>query len=358
MGVMVLCVCRPAVAALSAPEAFSGLLSSAHVTGPGYYTSATRGVFMGGSTNLYIPNDTADLISISPPTESAGCGGISLFFGGFSFINGAQLEQLVTQVMQNALGYALQLGIRVLCPMCSDILGELQKLAADAAKASRSSCQLAAGLVDSAASHARLGAFTGGTSDACSDLSASQGMSTDYMDAMTSDCQGVQTASTWINTNITTLFASSPDQGSQAAAKQAAQQGNPLWAQLTLAGYGDTYVKEIFISMEGFTSNVQVPGESKPSLHSYPGWNSPDAGKILLDILLYGANPDATKAALPAGAAVSAGLEQAIDDAKKLNYGRLPFYLCRGVSGSSLVTPPAQTPALGGVGGTPFLRMC
>ncbi len=357
--VMGLCVCRPALAATDGPDAFADLLANASVTGPGYYTSATRGVFMGGSTNLYIPNDTVDLISIAPPTYSAGCGGISLFFGGFSFINGAQLEQLVTQVMQNALGYALQLGIRVLCPMCSDILGELQKLAADAAKASRSSCQLAAGLVDSAASHAGLGAFTGGTSDACSDLSASQGMSTDYMDAMTSDCQGVQTASAWINTNIHTLFASSPDQGSQAAAKQAAQQGNPLWAQLTLAGYGDTDVKEIFISMTGFTSNVKAPGDSKPTLHFYPGWNSTDSGRILLDILLFGADPSTTLAALPPSA-VSAGLRQQITDAGKLNYGDLPFDLCRGVDvgGSTLVTPPAQTPASGGAGGIPFLRMC
>jgi len=356
-AVMVLCVCGPALAATDGPDAFADLLANASVTGPGYYTSATRGVFMGGSTQLYVPNDTVDLISIAPPTLSAGCGGISLFFGGFSFISGAQLEQLVTEVMQDALGYALQLGIRVLCPMCSDILGELQKLAADAAKASRSSCQLAASLIDSATSHAGLGAFTGGTSNACSDLSSSQGLSTDYLDAMTSGCQGVTEASAWINTNITTLFASSPAQGSQAAAKQAAQQGNPLWASLTLAGYADTDVKEIFLSMEGFTSHAQAPGDRAPTLHQYPGWG-PDSGPILLDLLLYGANPAATAAALPPGSPVSAGLEQAITDENQEDYKDLPFYLCAGVTGATLAPAPAQTPALGGINGIPFLRMC
>lgn len=361
LGVMVLCVCRPAMAAISAPDAFNSLLSNANVTGPGYYTSATRGVFVGGSTNLYVPNDTVQLISISPPTESAGCGGISLYFGGFSFINGPQLQQLVTEVMQNALGYALQLGIRVLCPMCSDILGELQKMAQTAASSSKSSCQIASNLVQSVASHAGLSASSSGSSGSCADLASSQGKSTDYIDAMTSVCQGVNTASAWINSNINSLFASDPDQGSQEAAKYDSQLGNPLWAQLTLAGYSDTDVKEIFISMVGFTAVAQNPGQTKPSSHFYPGWNSVgiDNGKILLDIILFGADPAHTKQALIAAKLpVTVGLQTEIDNAEKLNYGSLNFDLCRGINGSTLVIPPAQTPAKGGAGNVPFLRMC
>lgn len=361
LAVMGACACLPAAAAVSGPQAFSDLLSNTSVNGPGYYTSATRGVFVAGSTHVWVPSDNVQLISIAPPEVSAGCGGISMFFGGFSFINGAKLQQLVENIMQNALGYAIQLGIRVLCPMCSDILSQLQKMAQSAAQSSANSCQMAQGLVNTAFKASGLNPSSQGVSDVCANQSSSNGSSSDFADAMTSLCQGANNAASWIDRNIASLTSSSSDKGSQAAAKVAAQVGNTRWAALTLAGYSDTYVKEMILSAAGFSAYTKPPGSSKYAMHTFPGWSAvPEAqGKILVDLLIFGADPAQTKALLQKNnPQLEQALDQQLDDAEALHYGDKPFAVCRGISGSSLVSPPADTPAKGQASGVPYLRLC
>src|SRR6266542_6854937 len=80
-----------------------------NATPPGVYESQRRGVMAGGrfttKTRLFDEN----LVSLVLPSWKAGCGGVDLFGGSFSFINTDQIVQLLRTIGANAKGYAFQL---------------------------------------------------------------------------------------------------------------------------------------------------------------------------------------------------------------------------------------------------------
>src|SRR5262245_23929641 len=84
-------------------EAFDGLMGGTNVTAtsPGRFNGNTRNGYTGGSFDLRFPKPSgpATLISIDPPRyPAAGCGGISAHFGGFSFVNGDQIEKMIENI--------------------------------------------------------------------------------------------------------------------------------------------------------------------------------------------------------------------------------------------------------------------
>jgi len=91
-------------------------------------------------------------VSFVPPSFSAGCGGIDLFGGSFSFINMNQFVDLMRAVASNAAGYAFQLAINAMCPDCGNVMSDLQKEVQQLNQMFSNSCQLAQGLVNDAAS--------------------------------------------------------------------------------------------------------------------------------------------------------------------------------------------------------------
>lgn len=90
-----------------------------------------------------------NLIAFAPPHFSAGCGGINMYFGSWSFINGAQLQQLLTAIGQAAATFLFQMAVQAMCQQCSAVLDDLQKASQDMNKLLHNSCQLAAGLFTS-----------------------------------------------------------------------------------------------------------------------------------------------------------------------------------------------------------------
>lgn len=135
--------------------AFSSLIGGngmASVSGPGAYKTDTRNVFVAGGIEARFPRtkSSVSLLSISPPTmPTAGCGGISAHFGGFSFVSGEQIEQLIKNIGQNAVGMVVSVVIKTLCPICDAVIQAMTKLAADAAKLSIDSCAVATNIVSS-----------------------------------------------------------------------------------------------------------------------------------------------------------------------------------------------------------------
>ena len=97
--------------------AFSDMIN---VTPGGAYDTQRRGVISGGSISMRNKIVHPNLISWVPPEINGGCGGIDLFAGSFSFINGAQFTQLSRSIAQAAVGYAFELAIEGhvpdLCP--------------------------------------------------------------------------------------------------------------------------------------------------------------------------------------------------------------------------------------------------
>ena len=61
--------------------------SLSNVTSPGAYNTARRGVFSGGQVYVKFPTKRVNIVSAEAPKITAGCGGIDLYGGSFSFIN-------------------------------------------------------------------------------------------------------------------------------------------------------------------------------------------------------------------------------------------------------------------------------
>jgi hypothetical protein len=129
---------------------FSNLMgpgSASTSSSGGRYTSGARNIFVGGGVEMRFPRTSVTLFSVAPPSFSAGCQGISAHFGGFSFISGKEIEDLVRNIAQGAPGLVINLVIKTLCPMCEAVLQNMQKLAQFAAKANMDSCRVAGNLV-------------------------------------------------------------------------------------------------------------------------------------------------------------------------------------------------------------------
>lgn len=140
---------------LTAPGAHANLRSEmdqmldgmSNYTEPGIYRSQRRGVIAGGAYNMRSPIRNANLLSVVPPSFEAGCGGIDLFGGSFSYINSDRLVQLLRSVASNAVGYSFQVALNAMCPSCLQTIENLQKKLQSLNELSANSCQLAQGLV-------------------------------------------------------------------------------------------------------------------------------------------------------------------------------------------------------------------
>jgi conjugative transfer pilus assembly protein TraH len=106
----------------------------------------------GGSFFARTGNKNIQLVSISLPSVSSGCGGIDVYLGAFSFINSDQIVAFVKQVMSNAPGYLFDLALKTTVPELAAAKDFVQKLATDVNRFNMSSCQAAQAAIGSVAS--------------------------------------------------------------------------------------------------------------------------------------------------------------------------------------------------------------
>ena len=107
--------------------------------------------FTGGGASIRTPIVTANLISFDMPRANAGCGGLDLYGGSFSFINGQALVTLMKAVATNSVGLAFKIGIQTIFPQLSHLISEFQAIIQDLNKLAKNSCNLAHMIVDPAA---------------------------------------------------------------------------------------------------------------------------------------------------------------------------------------------------------------
>jgi len=133
-------------------DAFDNLLASstnASVSEPGQYSSQARHTFVGGGVDIRFPSKQApQLYSVTPIQLNAGCGGISVYFGGFSFISGEEIKQMIQAVAQNSVGVAVELVMTTLCGPCAHVMQVMRSLAKDAANRAIDSCEIARSLME------------------------------------------------------------------------------------------------------------------------------------------------------------------------------------------------------------------
>ena len=122
----------------------SGANPAVAVNQAGYYSSETTNTFTAGGLDVRFPQRTLpSIINVTPMQWSAGCGGISFGFGGFSFINGTQIEGLIKSVAQDAIGMAVELVMTTLCGPCASVMQVMRQLALEASNHSIDACHLA-----------------------------------------------------------------------------------------------------------------------------------------------------------------------------------------------------------------------
>ena len=188
-------------------NALSNLLSgtAGSVNGPGYFSSEARGVYLMGGGEVRFPTRTSPtLISVNPPYIYAGCGGISAYFGGFSYISGSQIKQLIQEIAQNSVGLVTMLAIKELCPQCADVIAQMQAIAQKAANLSINSCNMSKWLIQRGAG--LMGGTANFSDNSQSTLAATEaamGKSSGYLSDMYNSVTSADTFLGKLNSDIT-----------------------------------------------------------------------------------------------------------------------------------------------------------
>ena len=216
---------------------FNNLGFATNATDPSAYQGQQAGYYTGGS--LFARNTVRDyqFVSVQLPSVRAGCGGIDLYTGGFSFINSQNLINAMENVANNAAAYAFMLGIETVSPMIENQMQTMQSFANFINQGNINSCQAAASMV---------GAVWPKTDAAeqqvCQSVGISQGLFSDYTAARMGCGDGGVRTSTLNNAKNNSQYKDMVMQNTNIA-WQATQKNNFLSADDELA--------ELFMSLSG-----------------------------------------------------------------------------------------------------------
>lgn len=148
-GVVAALAAAPLPAAADMQDQMKSMFNSmVNISPPGLYATQRRGEISGGGVFVRNRIVNPNIVSFSPPSFRAGCGGIDFFTGSFSFINSEQFVQLMKAVAANAAGYAFNLALDQMCPQCLRTIETLQRKIQELNQYFGNSCQLAQGIVN------------------------------------------------------------------------------------------------------------------------------------------------------------------------------------------------------------------
>jgi conjugative transfer pilus assembly protein TraH len=129
---------------------FNDAGNASNTTHGGAFHGQTMNMYTGGSAFIRSPVRNYQLVNFTPPSITAGCGGIDGFAGAFSFINKDQFVKMLKNIGSNAKGYLFMIALKGLAPEIAEIMQYLQKVSQDINNFSINSCDAAKRLVDSA----------------------------------------------------------------------------------------------------------------------------------------------------------------------------------------------------------------
>ncbi len=109
-------------------------------------------VYYGGGRYRYRieGHGTISLAHVTPPSMSAGCNGVDIDFGGFSYLeNGDELLKKLKAIATSALGtYVFKAGLKLVCKECDNIMQDLEDVANMINGLNFDSCQVANQVAD------------------------------------------------------------------------------------------------------------------------------------------------------------------------------------------------------------------
>jgi conjugative transfer pilus assembly protein TraH len=255
----------PASAGLA--DALDGMFMS-NSTSAGAFTSQSRGGMVGGGAALRSPVRNINLVAFDPPRFSAGCGGIDMFAGSFSFINADALVALFRQIAANAVGVAFKAAIDAINPALGKLMQDFQNKLQALNQMMKNTCAVANSIVKS---------FT--------DPSARKEM----VDQASTAASAATGSFSDLFAGLTDIF-SSPNSSSDKGTNDGSCEecGNPVWKALTDTSSGqylgnpDTgeadsnLANEVVMSMIGAVVMTAPDSSSKNS----DGSEKPKVGQI------------------------------------------------------------------------------
>lgn len=220
-------------------ELFDSVNAQGNVNNPAVLQGQTMNLYTGGSLFMRIPKRTYQLATITPPSWNAGCGGIDLFMGGFSFINKEQFVAMMRNIGSNALGYGFKIAIQNLCPTCDNVMQSLQATAQQINRLNMDSCEAAKGMVNAALPDS----WTRGRQNTAKNF----GVDSNFFENITDAWTNVMNNERKANEAINDVAKSKPE------IKDQLPTGNIVWKALKkLNGIDDEY-RMVLMSMIGTT---------------------------------------------------------------------------------------------------------
>ncbi|MBB3588830.1 conjugal transfer protein (plasmid) [Sphingomonas sp. AAP5] len=122
---------------------FNAAGSSANVTGPAAFNGQSAGYYSGGSVWSRFPQKSINPVSVALPSARAGCGGIDLFAGSFSFINADEMVATLKATANNAIGFAFQLAIDSISAQIGGVMKDMSQRVQALNAFNMSSCEAA-----------------------------------------------------------------------------------------------------------------------------------------------------------------------------------------------------------------------
>ncbi len=238
--------------ALSMNELFDGVNANGNISDPAALQGQTMNMYTGGSMFMRAPNRTYNLASVTPPSWNAGCGGIDLYMGGFSFINKDQFVAMVRNIGSNALGYGFYLALENLCPTCKNVMQSLQATANQINRLNIDSCEAAKGLVNASAP----AAWERGKQNSAMNW----GVASNFFENITDAWTGVKNNEGKANDTINRTAASNPE------SRDSLPKGNVVWRALKKLDGIDDEQRLILMSMVG-TTVFDTTTNSKPKFY-------------------------------------------------------------------------------------------
>ncbi len=222
---------------------------AANITGPTAFQGQAAGYYALGNIYTRFPNKSVTPASITLPSIKAGCGGIDLFAGGFSFISADQFVALAKAVANNAIGFAFDLALTVIDSQIAVTMQKIRDLANKVNEFNINSCEAAQKLVDKVGS-----SIDTVQEKICASAAANQGRFKDNIEARWK-CASAGTRRSVLD--------GIDDPGQKDSVPLLPL--NYTWSVLTKSGNGlfaDTEFRQLVMNMVGtiLTSNVPKPG--------------------------------------------------------------------------------------------------
>jgi conjugative transfer pilus assembly protein TraH len=226
--------------------------ASVNVSSGEIYEGQKAGYMTGGGITVRGRVINTKPLSVNLPGFDAGCGGIDIFNGGFTFLDHRQLVEALKSIGSSAYGYAFLLGLKTLSPQVSGVIENLQTWANHINALNINSCEIAQTAVGSVWPKRTMA-----SQEVCRRISSEKGWFTNYV-AGRHGCADAK------NYNETSKIA----EGLQGYLKE---EVNVAWESIQKQSYlsSDRELAEFFMSLMGTVvfhkENGSTAGKRFPS---------------------------------------------------------------------------------------------